>query len=126
VNKKGNYGQDSPGIAAGLATVGVVFLVLGIVVHSWWRWIWDGLAAYFLLGAARMVFYSKVGKLALRERLLDKIDWRGDERVLDVGCVRGLLTVGAARRLTSGRGAPKRRTILIVCGGLVSGESRWK
>jgi len=52
-----------------------------------------GLAGYFLLGAGGMLFYSKVGKLALRERLLDKIPWRGDERVLDVGYGRGLLAV---------------------------------
>ena len=38
-----------------------------------------------------------------RERLLDSIPWRGDERVLDVGCGRGLMLIGAARRLTSGR-----------------------
>jgi cyclopropane fatty-acyl-phospholipid synthase-like methyltransferase len=49
-----------------------------------------------------MLFYSKVGKLALRERLLDKISWRGDEKVLDVGCGRGLLTVAAASRLSTG------------------------
>ncbi|MBA0085829.1 MAG: 50S ribosomal protein L11 methyltransferase, partial [Acidobacteria bacterium Pan2503] len=49
-----------------------------------------------------MLFYSKVGKLALRERLLDKIPWRGDESVLDVGCGRGLLAVGAAKRVSSG------------------------
>lgn len=61
-----------------------------------------GLAGYFLLGAGGMLFYSKVGKLALRERLLDKIPWRGDERVLDVGCGRGLLAVGAAHRVSSG------------------------
>jgi len=103
VAKKGNYGLDSPGIVVGLATAGVVFLVLGILMNSGWRWAWYGLAAYFFLGAAGMVFYSKVGKLALRERLLDKVAWHGDERVLDVGCGRGLLTVGAARRLTSGR-----------------------
>ena len=61
-----------------------------------------GLAGYFLLGAGGMLFYSRVGKLALRERLLDKIPWRGDERVLDVGCGRGLLAVGAAHRVSSG------------------------
>jgi ubiquinone/menaquinone biosynthesis C-methylase UbiE len=58
---------------------------------------------YFLLGAAGMLFYSKIGKLTLRERLLDQIQWKGDERVLDVGCGRGLLTVGAARRLLNGK-----------------------
>ena len=42
------------------------------------------------------------GKLRLRDRLLDSLGLRGDERVLDAGCGRGLLLVGAARRLTSG------------------------
>ena len=32
------------------------------------------------------------------------ISWRGDERVLDVGTGRGLLLIGAVRRLTSGKG----------------------
>jgi ubiquinone/menaquinone biosynthesis C-methylase UbiE len=38
-----------------------------------------------------------------RDRLLDGIPWRGDELVLDVGCGRGLLLIGAAKRLTSGK-----------------------
>lgn len=50
-----------------------------------------------------MVYYSKVGKLRMRESFLDSIPWRGDERVLDIGCGRGLLLVAAAHRLTSGR-----------------------
>jgi len=50
-----------------------------------------------------MLWYSKVGKLRLREELLDQIPWEGHERVLDVGCGRGLLTVGAARRLSTGK-----------------------
>jgi SAM-dependent methyltransferase len=56
-----------------------------------------------LLIAAAMVWYSKAGKLRGRERVLDRIPWRGDEAVLDVGCGRGLFLVGAARRLTTGR-----------------------
>jgi arsenite methyltransferase len=36
--------------------------------------------------------------------MLNMINWRGDERVLDVGTGRGLLLIGAARRLTTGRG----------------------
>src|ERR1051326_8497422 len=34
--------------------------------------------------------------------MLNSLNWRGDERVLDVGTGRGLLLVGAARRLTTG------------------------
>jgi ubiquinone/menaquinone biosynthesis C-methylase UbiE len=37
------------------------------------------------------------------EQLLSKISWRGDEHVLDVGCGRGLLLIGAAKRLTTGK-----------------------
>jgi arsenite methyltransferase len=102
MRRKGNYGLDSPGIMAGLFVLGLALSVVGHVVLSAWRWVAYGLSGYFLLGAAGMLFYSKVGKLALRERILDKIPWRGDEKVLDVGCGRGLLAVGAASRLSSG------------------------
>ena len=50
-----------------------------------------------------MLWSSKIGKVREREKLLDRIPWTGAERVLDVGCGRGLLLVGAARRLTTGR-----------------------
>src|SRR5262249_51902436 len=53
--------------------------------------------------AAVMVLGSKVLKLKLREQLLDGLELHGDEQVLDVGCGRGLMLNGAARRLTSGR-----------------------
>jgi SAM-dependent methyltransferase len=55
------------------------------------------------LMGAWMLWSSKVGKVRDRERLLDRLTWKGDERVLDVGCGRGLLLVGAARRLTAGK-----------------------
>jgi ubiquinone/menaquinone biosynthesis C-methylase UbiE len=58
---------------------------------------------YFLLGAGGMVCYSKVGKLRIRDQMLELIPWRGDEMVLDIGCGRGLLLIGAARRLTTGK-----------------------
>src|SRR5262249_18050505 len=66
------------------------------------RWIGTAAAVYFFQGALGMLHYSLVGKRALRERLLDGIPWRGDERVLDLGCGLGLYAVGAARRLRSG------------------------
>jgi ubiquinone/menaquinone biosynthesis C-methylase UbiE len=31
------------------------------------------------------------------------LPWRGDDKVLDVGCGRGLLLIGVARRLTTGK-----------------------
>jgi ubiquinone/menaquinone biosynthesis C-methylase UbiE len=52
--------------------------------------------------AALMLWSSKIGKVKRRERLLDQIEWTGRERVLDVGCGRGLMLIGAAKRLTTG------------------------
>ena len=45
---------------------------------------------------------SFVGKFGVRDRLLGKIVWRGDEHVLDIGCGRGLALIGAAKRLSAG------------------------
>jgi ubiquinone/menaquinone biosynthesis C-methylase UbiE len=51
-----------------------------------------------------MLLYAKWGKFRHRDRMLNMVPWRGDEQVLDVGTGRGLLLIGAARRLTSGSG----------------------
>lgn len=50
-----------------------------------------------------MLWSSKVGKIRSRERLLGHITWTGGEQVLDVGCGRGLMLIGAAKRLTTGK-----------------------
>ncbi len=61
-------------------------------------------ASIYLLGMGCLMLYSsKVLKLQDRDRLLQLIDWSGSERVLDVGCGRGLMLIGAAKRLSSGR-----------------------
>ncbi len=49
-----------------------------------------------------MVWSSRVGKVRVAGPLLDSFPWTGAERVLDVGCGRGLLLIGAARRLRTG------------------------
>jgi arsenite methyltransferase len=57
----------------------------------------------FLAVGGVMVWSSRTAKLALRDRLLDSVELKGDEKVLDVGCGRGLLLIGAAKRLNKGR-----------------------
>jgi ubiquinone/menaquinone biosynthesis C-methylase UbiE len=57
----------------------------------------------FLGVGAVMVWSSRVAKLRLRDQLLESLALRGDERILDVGCGRGLLAIGAAKRLKNGK-----------------------
>jgi arsenite methyltransferase len=61
------------------------------------------ISVILLLLAGVHILISKVGKCRGGDRLLDSIPWRGDETVLDAGCGRGLLLVGAAKRLRTGR-----------------------
>ena len=102
---KANYGIDSPYIIAGESIIGVILIGLTWVYPHLFglpaRWI--GLAAGLLLlsSAAGMMSYSKSGKLRIRDQVLESIPWNGDEMVLDLGCGRGLLLVGAARRLNA-------------------------
>jgi SAM-dependent methyltransferase len=97
-----DYGVDSPGLvlrAFGFATLAALAAVAA-----------GGLRPAFSLaslagaafGASRLA-YAKRGKLALRDRLLGLITWTGAERVLDVGTGGGLLMIGAAKRLTTGK-----------------------
>jgi len=50
-----------------------------------------------------MLRSSDVGKLCLRDRLLDGLHLTGNETVLDVSCGHGLLPIGVAKRLPKGK-----------------------
>jgi len=115
-----DYGLDAPPVVRNLFVAAAVGLALwaGAAVGLWPGIVGiplgaDELRVRFapaavsigatcLAMALWMIWSSKVGKVRERERLLDTRAWRGDERVLDVGCGRGLMLVGAARRLGSG------------------------
>jgi SAM-dependent methyltransferase len=107
-----NYGLDAPLavrnllIVAALGIVSLITRLLGV----WSRH--DPIAAIArpLIGAGLscgamglwMIYDSMIGKVREREYYLDRIAWRGDERVLDVGCGLGLFLIGAAKRLRTG------------------------
>ena len=109
-----DYGLDAPRIVRSMfsraAWLIAVALVLYVVNHSEY----PGPAArmcgvlaliglLFLAIGAGMIWSSRVAKLRLRDQMLDSLALRGDERVLDVGCGRGLLAIGAAKRLKNGK-----------------------
>ncbi|MFC4617604.1 class I SAM-dependent methyltransferase [Camelliibacillus cellulosilyticus] len=115
MNKKNvNYGIDAPVVIRILSIIGVICLFLSILsivmINDDWLWLGGVIGALFLLGfllcsleASYMFWSSKVGKFRERDILLDMVNLQGDEMVLDVGCGRGILLIGAARRLQSGR-----------------------
>ena len=108
-----DYGIDAPGLVRGFVVAGGIALALtfasAILLWGWRPWgpIVTAVAALFALYAlgmaSLMIVWSTTIKLREREQFLDLIDWRGDEVVLDIGCGRGLMLVGAGRRLTTGR-----------------------
>ncbi|MGB8129525.1 MAG: class I SAM-dependent methyltransferase [Candidatus Angelobacter sp.] len=108
--QKPDYGIDAPGVVRNLLVIGVALIISGIIfptIHLgnvtilWSRSaIWPG--ASCLVGGLLMLIYAKWGKFRHRDTMLNMLNWRGDERVLDVGTGRGLLLIGAARRLTTG------------------------
>jgi len=102
-----DYGLDAPLLVRSFAQMGgaaaaavVLFAFLGAIAAV----VLAALVAIpFLATAAAMRRSSRRGKLVERDQLLDGLALRGDETVLDVGCGRGLLLIGAARRLDRGR-----------------------
>src|SRR6188768_958222 len=112
-SRRPNYGLDAPLavrnllIVAALGIISLITRLLGV----WSRQDLIAVIARPLIGAGLtcgamglwMICDSKFGKVREREQYLDKIAWRGDERVLDVGCGLGLFLIGAAKRLSTGR-----------------------
>jgi SAM-dependent methyltransferase len=108
---RANYGLDAPDLVRNLLITGVVLIVAGLAAPAMGATgVFGGVATAILITGAvcsveglLMVWSSYVGKLHARDSLLDGLRLRGDEHVLDVGCGRGLLLVGAAQRLPRGR-----------------------
>ena len=112
-NRTPNYGVDAPVAVRNMlifAALGILLLITRLL-GVWSRQ--DAIAAIarpvmsagLSCGAMAlwMIYDSKIGKIRERETYLDKIDWNGHERVLDVGCGLGLFLIGAATRLSTGR-----------------------
>ena len=111
---RADYGIDAPEVVRRMFITGLLAALVGTIFYllrhtvpqslavslanmGWW------MGGTFLLVACVMLWGSRFGKLRLRDRVLESIKWRGDEQVLDVGCGHGLMLIGAAKRLKTGK-----------------------
>ena len=110
---KPDYGIDAPGLVRFFFIAGTFAFAMCLVVllpsvlgqiPKIFLGVLLGIAATYLLGmGCFMLYFSKIEKLKEKEKLLNLVRWSGKELVLDIGCGRGLMLIGAAKRLTSGK-----------------------
>ncbi len=111
---KPDYGLDAPLVVKRMFSRGAWTLAAGLAVFLINRSEYPGPSLNLLtvlgsigivcLGVGGfMVWSSRVAKPGLRDRLIDSLNLNGDEKVLDVGCGRGLMLIGAAKRLKTGK-----------------------
>lgn len=58
---------------------------------------------FMAASAASFIFTTRRGKFSLWDQILARLELRGDERILDLGCGRGAVLLMAAQRLPHGR-----------------------
>jgi ubiquinone/menaquinone biosynthesis C-methylase UbiE len=98
--RRGSHGIDAPYAAAFIAVLVVAEFVLAIISDR----VWTFLPALFVLAILGCYLHTTLrGKFLVWAELLDKLELRGDERILDLGCGRGAVLLLAAKRLTTGR-----------------------
>lgn len=109
-----DYGVDSPGSIKDLYARAAWTFAFGLLLWLMNRQEYPGPAVSLLaaLAALALVMFgagwfknwsSRVGKLRARDRLIESLKLKGDEKVLDAGCGRGLMAIGIAKKLKTGK-----------------------
>lgn len=107
---KVNYGIDAPAAIRRLLLAGALLFFISLSFRSvtLFGLHLDGDLFYvfgiFMMGYSVLMFlHSTLGKTRHMRRMLKLVEWSGNETVLDVGTGRGLLMIGAAKKLDAGK-----------------------
>jgi len=108
-NEKANYGQELIPVLRILAFC--IFLLLSEITYLIIKgsenytiiFVMGSIVILFVSLIAMSIWSSRIGKLIMRDRMIDELQLQGNEQVLDVGCGKGLLTVGIAKKLNTGK-----------------------
>ena len=96
----GDYGIDAPR----LLIVPVVLIGAGIAQAVVQETFWPLVGVVLIVACCGLAAYaSRAGKFVVWARLLDGLNLRGSEEILDLGCGRGALLISAALRVPAGR-----------------------
>jgi len=110
--RRASYGIDAPGVVRAHIVFGGILALAAAIgfarpssspILAWATIGAAALAALLLFYAAVMLRSSLVSKKRLCDRLVAALALRGDERVLDAGCGRGLALIACAKMLTTGK-----------------------
>ena len=105
-DRKGDYGFDAPNVLLTLTGIGLVFLAIAVVLAAFHVGFWATVAAISLvalLGAASFTYTTRRGKFVVWAQILEGLQLRGDERVLDMGSGRGAVQMMAAQLVPRGQ-----------------------
>ncbi len=112
--EKPNYGFDAPGPIRWLFLFAIISFAASYFSYSWIHeqnlLLAQLLCGYFILTAISFLvpafwwlYSSTVSKPILLKELIDDLHLRGDEKILDIGCGRGMFLIEAAKRLKNGK-----------------------
>lgn len=105
--RRGDYGYDAPFFPV---IFGLLSVAAGLAAAVCW---WQGalrpalqMTLYFLVffaNTSSFIYTTRRGKFLEWDQILDRLQLRGCESVLDMGCGRGAVLTALALRLTTGR-----------------------
>ena len=106
MKRAGDYGYDAPYALmafAALGTISAIGAIAAAVRHRGPLRILTFYGAFFLANAISFLYTTRRGKFLVWNGILDDLRLEGDERVLDMGCGRGAVSIAIAKRLGTGR-----------------------